>query len=106
VADGDCPACHTCDASNTCVVVPDSTACGTGGACDDGRCFLADPNCDGIFSPAANSNDVLFCVRPTGTPICSMQACIQTADCPDGQFCATVNCSDGTNHHCAGAYPA
>jgi hypothetical protein len=45
--------------------VSDSTACGTGGQCDDGRCFLAFPRsncaeCGDGFGVAADDNSANF----------------------------------------------
>jgi hypothetical protein len=88
---------------------PDGTACGTGGACVDGRCFLAYPNCGGCgrggYGIAANGNGVTVCGTGNARQDCAGQTCTHTSDCPAGQFCEVILCGDGQNH-CAGACSA
>ena len=77
-----------CVAKSFCATHPNGTACGTGGACLDGNCFLVYPNCNGgSYAVAANGGGVNACLcgdYDSG----SRASCTTTSDCPNaGEVC-------------------
>jgi hypothetical protein len=102
--DGNVGTCATCQAG-VCTggtSVPNGTACGTGGACVDSRCFKAYPGCTGCGSGdigvAAGTGGVNLCRSRQG----SGQTCNVTADCPAGEWCLQAV----DNNNCVAGCPA
>jgi hypothetical protein len=92
--------------TSCCPTDADGAPCGVGGLCDDGRCFLAYPNCEGTcgtFGVAAGSGGVNFCTSGSDDQSCNSLACNATADCPAGQWCAVLA---ACGNHCVDGCPA
>ena len=76
--------------------VSDSTACGTGGQCDDGRCFLAFPRsncaeCGDAFGVAADSNGVNFWPPGPGKRIAPAKPPPRLPTAPTGSIARSSN---------------
>lgn len=92
--------------TSCCAADADGAPCGVGGQCDDGRCFLAYPNCEGTcstFGVAAGSGGVNFCNSGSDDQPCNGLACNATADCPAGQWCEVLA---ACGNHCVDGCPA
>ena len=96
-----CPTCTTYVSGAGCVPVTAGTACGTGGACDNGQCFLAYPYCtgcgQGYYGVDAGGNGANLCLSDDPSTFCTTATCATTADCPSGQWC---NIFGGCGNHC------
>ena len=91
----------TCDPVSGCQHAPlTGPTCGTGGQCDDGRCFLAFPNCSGgcaSFGVASGGGGINFCTPGVNN---DNPTCTETSDCPSNRWCVILGgggniCVDG-----------
>jgi hypothetical protein len=100
-----CGGTATCDnyiCGNTPLTGP---SCGTGGQCDDGRCFLAYPHCNtfpcGGFGVSVGAGGINFCMPVQD--LCAGQSCNETSECPANQWCFISN---DCGNHCVEGCPA